>query len=169
LNAGLELAEETIQQLEDTAQAAQDKASEAAAQAQSWVTEHQATLDARTAELLAMPPTEIPLDRDATIESAFSFLDGMKTSLEDGSFSQTELTNLAQLRANTVAGLQTHGGPQLEGLSGMMDQLMTQAARGQVPQARAGMGNFEASLPARPSGPGGGLPGGGPGGGGGLP
>jgi hypothetical protein len=74
-------------------------------------------------------------------------------ALDDDRISQTELADIAQLGANASAGLNAHGGPQLQRLAGSINDITGQIARGQMPQARANVGNLEASLGTRSSRP----------------
>lgn len=150
LSAGVELAEETIAQLEAAAQAAQEKAAVAQTQAQTWVAEFQLKLEARATSVLEVLPDNIPADREAAIESLFVYLELVKGAIGDNKISSLELAEIAQARANSAAGIQAHGGPPLQNLVGQMDQLTVQLAKGQLPAARSGLGGFEASLPDRP-------------------
>ena len=84
---------------------------------------------------------------------AFQYVDTVREGLVDGKITQLELTNIAQLGANAGTGLKTHGSPQLQELSRSIDTITAQLARGQVPQAKAGVGNLEAALGDRPSPP----------------
>lgn len=150
LAAGVELADETLTQLETTAQTIQAKADTVQTQTQTWLTEFQANLEARGTAVLEVLPDNIPADRNATIESLFTYLDLVKTSLADNKISSLELADIAQARANSVAGIEANGGLPLQALAGQMDQLTVQIAKGQLPAARSGLGGFEASLPKRP-------------------
>lgn len=153
LQQGLTLAEETINELEAAAQKASQQAAEAKAQAQGWAEKVKTELDARTAKALSMAPDQIPGDRQAAVQSLFTYVDTLKSAMTDGKFSALEMDSIARAGANAKVGLQQHGGSQLQGLSGMIDGLTTNVARGQLPQLQAGLGGFEASLPARPGRP----------------
>ncbi|RLC86002.1 MAG: hypothetical protein DRI79_10625 [Chloroflexi bacterium] len=151
LDQGLALAEETISQLEATAQAASDKAEEIQARSQEWIQNLQAELEERATTALAVKPTVVATDRRGAILSAFDYVDAVRDSLADDKITSTELANIAQLGANAGASLNAHGGPQLQHLSGSINQITAQIARGQMPQAKANVGTLEASLGARPS------------------
>ena len=77
----------------------------------------------------------------------------MSQSLADNTISSAELANIAQLGANASASLNAQGGPQLQQLSGSINDITAQLARGQAPQAQANLGNLEASLGSLPSKP----------------
>jgi hypothetical protein len=153
LGQGLALAEETITQLETAAQTAGAKAAEVQAQNQAWRQGLQSELETRAAAALAIQPNAIPADREAAIQSAFDYLDAVRESMGDDKISRAELGNIAQLGANASAGLNAYGGPQLQRLAGSVNDITGQIARGQMPQAKAGVGNLEASLGTRPSRP----------------
>ncbi len=153
LQQGLALAEETITQLETAAQAASVKAVQIQAQTQGVLQQLQIELEGRAAAALSVPPNSIATDRRSALLSAFDYVDAVREAQADGRISQTELTDLAQLGANASASLQTHGGPQLQRLSGSIDGITGQIARGQLHQVEASLGSLEASLGARPSRP----------------
>ncbi len=180
LEQGLAVAEESIAQLEAAAQQAQTNAQELQTQAQDMISVLQAEQQGRVDQLSQIQPNNIPADKAAALQSAFDFVDFANTAMGDNKLSMDELTNLAQLGKNTQAGFTSFGGaggagggPDLTQFSGKFDEITTQLARGQMPQARGNIGQFESSLGSRPTpGAGGGLPGSGgglPGAGGGLP
>jgi hypothetical protein len=167
---------EALLQLENAAQQASANLDQVQSQVQAWAQGVQVEREDRANAIASIQPDNVPADRLSTLQSAFSFVDQFHAALGDNKLSRDELNNIAQLGANVSAGLSQHGGLELQGLSSKLNEITQQLARGQVPQARKGIGNFEASLGQRPGGlpqPGSGLPqpGGGlpkPGGGGGL-
>ena len=175
LEQGLAVAEESIAQLEAAAEQAQTNAQELQTQAQDMISVLQAEQQGRVDQLSQIQPNNIPTDKIAALQSAFDFVDFANTAMSDNKLSRDELTNLAQLGKNAQAGFAGFGGtgagPDLTQFSGKFDEITNQLARGQMPQARGNIGQFETSLGSRPSpGAGGGPPGGGgglPGGGGG--
>ncbi len=182
LSQGLTVAQDTITQLEATAQQAQDHASNLQSQAQNLSSTLQKDQQERVNQLSQIQPNNIPTDKISAFQSAFQFVDAAKLAMGDNKLSKDELTNLAQLGANAQAGFRQFGrggaGPDLSQFSGKFSEITTQLARGEMPQARTNVNQFEVSLGQRPSGgnvpggnlPGGGSPGGGlPGSGGGLP
>ena len=174
LSQGLAVAEESIAQLESAAQQAQTNAAELQAQAQDMISVLQADQQGRVDQLSQIQANNIPTDKLSAMQSAFSFVDAANAAMGDNKLSRDELLNLAQLGKNAQSGLQSFGGadrlgPDMTQFSGKFDEITTQFARGQMPQARSNLGQFETSLGSRPdfSGAGGGngpsLPGGGPG------
>jgi hypothetical protein len=172
LEQGLELAQSTIDQLESAAQQAQVKAQAVKDQAQDMLQVVQADQQARVNAINNIQPNNIPTDQIAALKSAFDFIDAANFAMSDNKLSRDELMNLAQLGKNAQAGFQqiggAGGGTGLPGngtldftqLSGKFSEITTQFARGQMPQARSGLGQFEMSLGNRPGGgPGGGSPG----------
>jgi hypothetical protein len=153
LARGLALAEETIAQLEGAAQAASAKAAEIQAQNQAWLHDLQAELETRAADALAVQPDNVAADRRAAILSAFEYVDAVRDGLADSRISQSELIHIAQLGANASASLSAHGTPQLQQLSGSINDITSQVARGQMPQAKASLGSLESALGSRPPRP----------------
>ncbi len=174
LEQGLALAESTITQLETAASEAQTNAEDVKAQAQDMIEVVKADQQSRVDAITNIQPNNIPTDQIAAMQSAFTFIDAANTAMSDNKLSRDELTNLAQLGANAQAGFQNFGGGagpgnvDLSQFSGKFNEITTQFARGQIPQARGGVGQFETSLGNRPNG-GPNLPGGGGPGGPGLP
>lgn len=172
LEQGLAVAEESIAQLEAAAQQAQINAQELRTQAQDMLSVLQADQQGRIDQLSQIQPDNIPTDKLSALQSAFSFVDAVNAAIGDNKLSRDELLNLAQLGKNAQSGFQSFGGadgfgPDLAQFSGKFEEITTQFARGQMPQARGNLNQFEASLGSRPS-PGSGRPGL-PGGGLGLP
>lgn len=178
LEQGLVLAEESIAQLESAAQTAQTNAQELKANAQDMLSVLQADQQGRINQLSQIQANNIPTDKLSALQSAFSFVDAANMAMGDNKLSRDELLNLAQLGKNAQTGFQSFGGadvlgPDMTQFSGKFDEITTQFARGQMPQARGNLSQFESSLGSRPdfsgaggngpSLPGGGLPGGGPG------
>ncbi|MFZ5821331.1 MAG: hypothetical protein ACOYYJ_15655 [Chloroflexota bacterium] len=173
LSQGLAVAEESIAQLEAAAQQAQANAQELRNQAQDTLAVLQADQQNRLDQLAQIQANNVPTDRLSALQTGFQFVDFANSALVDGKMSRDELMGLAQLGANAQAGFQQFGGRaggvgpgadvDLGQFSGRFNEISTQFARGQTPQARSNLGEFERSLGQRPSG----LPGGG--GGPGLP
>jgi len=180
LQQGAAATQEAIAQLESAAQTAQTNAQELKAQAQDMKSVLQADQQGRVDQIANIQPNNIPTDKIAALQSAFEFIDFTKVAMGDNKLSRDELMNIAQLGKNAGAGFQSFGGaglpggPDLSQFTGKFDEITGQFARGQIPQARGGVDQFELSLGSRPNGGGGpGLPGGDgpnlPGGGGGGP
>ena len=149
LSQGLALVEQTLTKLNIAAKNANDKAAQAQAKVQNWAKGLSADLDKRATAALAVKPTQIASNRQGAILSAFDYVDAVRQAMGDDKITVTELTQIAQLGANASAGLKALGGPSLQQVSGSIDMLTSQLARGQVPQAKAGLGSLEASLVAR--------------------
>jgi hypothetical protein len=156
LEQGLVVAQEAITQLETAAQMAQTQAQELKAQAQDMMSQLQLDQDGRVQEILQIQPNNIPTDRISSLQTAFQFLDVGHQAMGDNKISRDELMKLAQLGANAQAGFQSFGGggpaggPDLSQFSGSFNEITTQLARGQMPQARGNLDTFERSLGDRP-------------------
>lgn len=97
LEQGLAVAEESIAQLESAAQQAQINAQELQTQAQDMISVLQAEQQGRVDQLSQIQPDNIPTDKIAALQSAFTFVDFANTAMGDNKLSRDELTNLAQL------------------------------------------------------------------------
>ena len=150
LAAGLELTEETIAQLESAAQAA--TASITQAQAQAWATSWPQQIAGRAQAALEVAPSAIPATLPETLQNAFQYVDLVQGAVGDGKISADELAGIAQMGANVSAGLKAHGGAQFQHLSGAINEVTAQLARGQVSQAQASLGSLEQALGPRPGG-----------------
>jgi DNA repair exonuclease SbcCD ATPase subunit len=164
LSQGLAVAEESIAQLESAAQQVQTNAAELQTQAQDMLSVLQADQQGRISQLSQIQANNIPTDKLSALQSAFSFVDAANAAMGDNKLTRDELLNLAQLGKNAQSGFQNFGGadrlgPDMTQFSGKFDEITTQFARGQMPQARSNIGQFETSLGSRPAG----GPGGGPG------
>ncbi len=165
LSQGLTLAQESIDQLNAAAQQAQVNAQELKTQAQDMISVLQAEQQGRVDQLSQIQANNIPTDKIAALQSAFEFVDFANTAMSDNKLSRDELTNLTQLGKNAQTGLQQFGAAggglgagradmDLTQFSGKFDEITTQFARGQMPQARGNVGQFESALGSRPSRPG---------------
>jgi hypothetical protein len=166
LSQGLTLAQDSIDQLNAAAQQAQTKAQALQTQAQDMLSVLKADQQGRVDQLSQIQPNNIPADKIAALQSAFEFVDFANTAMSDNKLSRDELTNLAQLGKNSQAGFQNFGGAgrggglgagradiDLTQFSGKFDEITAQFARGQMPQARGNVGQFEKSLGTRPNRP----------------
>jgi len=113
----------------------------------------QTQVNTRAANALAVQPNQLATDRQLALQNAFEYLDASRKALADNKITPGELAEIAQLGANAAAGLNAHGGPQLQKLSGSINQLTEQIARGQLAQVQASLGSLEAALGTRPSRP----------------
>jgi uncharacterized phage infection (PIP) family protein YhgE len=163
LQQGLAVAEESIAQLEAAAQQAQTKAQQLQTQAQDMISVLQAEQQGRVDQLAQIQANNIPTDKITALKSAFEFVDFANTAMTDDKLSLDELTNMTQLGKNAQAGFQQFGGAggglgagradvDLTQFTGKFDEITTQFARGQMPQARGNVNQFEGSLGARPEG-----------------
>ncbi|MBN1537462.1 MAG: hypothetical protein JW908_12065 [Anaerolineales bacterium] len=151
LNQGAALAQETIDQLNQAAQQTNVYLTEAQTQAQNWATSLQSNRDDRAQNALAVQPDNVAGDVQSALANAFGFVDGIHLALEDNKLTHDELNGIALLGANASAGLNAQGGPKLQGLSEKINTITMQLARGQVPQAKNSLGDFEALLGKRPA------------------
>ena len=147
---GAEVAVEVLDQLDAAAQVAQEKIPELQEKRDTWLSEHQSEIEGRIAELQNLVPTEVAGNRREAILGAFDYVDAVREGLGDRQLNPTELRNIAQLGVNAQAGLDSFGGPNMQGLSGNIGEITNQLARGQTQQAIGGLGQLEGKLGDRP-------------------
>ena len=146
LEQGVALAEETIVQVESAAQTASTQAQQAQQQAQSLAATYQAQVETLVNEALSTQPNQVPSDPQAALQSVLDFVTTAQQSSADGNISPAELATIAQMGANASAGLNTQSIPQLQQLSGSVNGITEQLARGDVTQAQAGLNQLGGSL-----------------------
>lgn len=148
LETGGEVAAEVINQLQEQNQQAIVKLEEIRSENAVWMQTVKTELDLRAGEFLGIQPNNIASNRLEAITQAMDYLNGVKSSLGDGKISLDELLNISQLGAS--ASLNAYGGPELGGLSGSINNMTAQIARGELPQVKAGLGELEGAIPRRP-------------------
>ena len=150
LASGLALAEETITQLETAAANATTQAAAAQAQAQAWQQLVQAEIANRIVLLDNIQPQTIAATQQEAINQVVTFLSTVQNAFEDETLSLPELTAITQMSADTVASLQSQGGPQLQTLATGIDTATMQMAAGNLNAALVGLNdvnNLVATLP----------------------
>jgi len=146
---GSQNAQAAIEQLNAAAQSASQQASEVQTQVSNLMTKVKSQLDQREQGALAVKPDKVAQNPAEAVESARKFAETFRSALGDKKITPDELNKIAQLGANASAGLKAHGGPQSSESIARIDALTRQAARGQWPQARKGLDEFEGGLPRR--------------------
>jgi acyl-CoA reductase-like NAD-dependent aldehyde dehydrogenase len=150
LTQGAEAASAAVEQLNEAAQTMSTYATAAHADRQELLSTVQADLAGREDAFTNLAATDVADNRADAIRQVYTYLDTVKSALGDRKVDQNEMMQIAQLGAYAQAGILANGGPQLSGIDGLIEGMTRQLARGEWPQARGGLGNFEASLPARP-------------------
>jgi len=151
LEQGLELADDTITQIQSASQTIKENASELQSGKQEWVQSTHEEIQNRITAALSVEPNNVPGSRKEAIQGALSFVDIVHKSLADNQLSFSELSQIAQLGANISAGLNALGNPQLSGLSTSINAIVGQLAGGQIPQARSSIGGLQSALSSLPS------------------
>jgi len=148
---GVEVATEMIDQLSSAAGNIDDKIASLVEKRGTWEDALSVDWENRVSEILNMAPNQVAGNRKDAILSAFDYVDSVRDALGDGNISNAELFNIGQLSANASASIDAVGGLALQGRSGEIDNLTSQLALGQVPQARSSLGALEGVLGNRPS------------------
>ena len=151
LSQGAETASAAIDQLNTTIETAQGVADEVRSKAQEYRDNLPTVLADRENTFSNLAPTEIASDRDGAILQVYAYLDSVKAAFTDRKITPDEMENIAQLAANAKAGINQSGGPLLKNFSGNIDGITRNLSRGDWPSAQRDIGDFEASLPSRPS------------------
>ncbi len=99
---------------------------------------------------LSFSPNQVAGDLPETVQIARNFAEHGQQAMADGQVSAEELANLAQLAANTTASLNAHGGPQLQQLTGSVNNITTQIVRGEMGRAQEGLNGFNNILDSKP-------------------
>ena len=152
LNAGLD---EALIYLETGQAAAQQVSAQLAAAANAgahvqdaaaaWATGLSDLLEKRAREAAEAAPTEVAGTRLGAVSSLRDYLDSVRGALENG-LTQQGISAVSQAGANAAASLEAAGGA-LAGLSGQVEALTTQLARGDVPGARKALPQLEQAIP----------------------
>lgn len=150
MTQGAETASAAIEKLNAAAANIKTKTEETKTKAQGLSEQVKTSLSQRETDALQRKPTQIETDKIGALTQVHDFLDTFKTAFADGKFSPAELNKISQLGANARASLLKTGDPQLAKLSGGIEGLTRNAARGELGGARKGVGSFEKSVPARP-------------------
>jgi hypothetical protein len=146
LAQGMEVHQETIDEIAAIAQGTHEQISNMNAEWEAWATAIQTERDVRLQSVQEMSTSFVPENRAVALNETLNFVDAVRNGLSDYSISQTELLEIAQFGANAVAGLQAHGGPQLQGLAENISTITQNLALGQTPSAINNLGALEGSL-----------------------
>jgi hypothetical protein len=151
LQAGQVLSQETINQVASAAQVASANLTQVHDHMQALTQKATEDRENRTRQAANMGPNaDAPTDLASTLSTAFGFLDQVRGALDDNKLDRDEMFSIAQTGANLSDGLNRHGGKQFQGLSGKVNEITGQLARGQVPHAKKGLNDFEHSLGPKP-------------------
>jgi hypothetical protein len=169
LDAGLTLAEESVDQLEQAAASAAAAAGQMQTQAQALAGTVQTQLqnlpaagnlqeaDAVFAAIIQnTQPQVVAGNQIGAFQSVFTYVDTVRGALGDNAVSAPEMQAIAQAGANAVAGLNAHGGAQFNNLGPALNDVTNAVARGELERARQGLQDVEGRMPSRDtlSGPG---------------
>jgi hypothetical protein len=143
IEQGAEAVTEATEQLDSATESVSQKVTEIQTKAQEWEGEYQHELIKRTENALATLPSQIPGNRQESLESVRTYIDPVRASLDDGILSHIELSNILFAGANASVGLLAHGGPQLKNFSGSINDITSQLATGQLKEVPNSLGSLE--------------------------
>lgn len=150
LAQGSEAVSGAIQWVQSTLPTIQANTAGIRARAQGWLEMLQRELENRVAAALGVEPTEIATNRQEAIQSALAYLAEVRSSLLDSHISQEELSSIAQAGANAIASLKAHGGVLLGKVTGAIEALTAEIARGEWPKVQLNLGALESLLQRLP-------------------
>jgi hypothetical protein len=150
LEQGSQAASAAIEQLNQAAQNASTTIDQIQVESQGWSQKLRTEIEDRAAALQNLQPTEITSDQIGALQQVYEYLDALKVALGDKKISPGELSQITQLGVNANASLNLQNGPKLQGISGKINGLNNQLARGQWSLTSRDLGRLEASLPSRP-------------------
>ncbi len=111
-----------------------------------WMAQLQADLQARPEPYLQLQANEIASNRIAALSMAGEYAASVRSALQDGKLSSVELDGIAQLGANVTASFNSLNLPKDGNISGSINDLTSQLARGQLPQASLHLGQLEGMI-----------------------
>jgi len=114
-----------------------------------WIDTLKGSFELRASEFINLEANQIAGDRIGALNIARDYINSINSSLSDGILSREELFSIAQLGANASASINQFGGPQLNNISGNINNLTGQLARGQLPQAKSSVGELSNLIPRR--------------------
>jgi hypothetical protein len=135
LEAGLELAEDVLDQLNQSAEAAEQWANELQQQSELWQADYDTILEERLQEVGAVPPSEIPGSPDVALQELFAFVQEAENVAADGQLTADEVLALAQQGANVQAGLEAQGLGDLANAVETVPAIVEQVGRGDLAEA----------------------------------
>lgn len=108
-----------------------------------WITALQEDFPTRVEEYLQMQPDQVAGNRLEAFQMAGEYVSSVRDALGDGFLSSSELGNIAQLGANVGASFESLNLPNSSNITGSIDDITGNLARGQLPTASANLGNLE--------------------------
>ncbi len=145
LSEGQATAQAALVQLQAAAAQASSTAQTIQTKVQNWSGAVKAEIDQRANTALNVKPTNVPTDLKGTAQSVSTYISAVHSALGDNKITKTELNTISLDGANAVAGLNAHGGSQFQGLSGSINNVTNQIARGETQNAKSSLGGLEQS------------------------
>ncbi len=131
-------ATEVAGRLDSALATARARATERSERLEEWRERSRATLEA-LGDLARRTPRSRPADLPATLDKLADFGDTLRESLSDGEIDAVEREVLAELGAETAAGLREHGGPLLQRMAEEVERSLDAIERGDWDALREGL------------------------------
>ncbi|MDK2982048.1 MAG: hypothetical protein PWQ55_2395 [Chloroflexota bacterium] len=145
---GGEIAQQTLDNLQQMGQPAAQYASELQNRLPDWRDVRANETGTLVEQALSVAPTDVAGTRAGAIAQLKDYVQSMQTAIGDGRLSLDELHSLSQLGANAAASLSQFNGGDLAGLSDAVTGLTRNFASGQLPELNRGLGSLQNSLPS---------------------
>jgi uncharacterized phage infection (PIP) family protein YhgE len=150
LASGQEVRSDAISELQSQTQDAANQAQQVKDKLGNWNTNVKGDIENRGDKFTTFQPDHIASDRRGTLQLAQDYFAEVRTVLQGGGkITLDQMNTIAQLGANAGASLKSLGGPEMLDLSSRIDGMTRQISRGELPQARQGLGDLERSIPRR--------------------
>jgi hypothetical protein len=143
LASGGVITPEEIAQLKETSQQMNELKASLEGKSSEWMTQLQANLVSRPDQYLQLQANQVADNRMAAFSMAGEYVASVRTALLDGKISGMELDEIAQLGANVTASFNSLNLPKDGAISGSINDLTSQLARGQLPKASLNLGQLE--------------------------
>ncbi|MBI9049560.1 MAG: hypothetical protein JEZ00_09080 [Anaerolineaceae bacterium] len=114
-----------------------------------WLTALQGDLTTRADEYLQLQADQVAGNRIEALAMAGDYITSVRSALGDGVLSNSELNGIAQMGANVGASFNALNLPNNSTISGSINDITGNLARGQIPQASANIGQLEGLIGRR--------------------
>jgi hypothetical protein len=148
LAQGGEIAQQTIDNLQQLGQQAAQHAGEIQDRLPGWREIRMQETDSLVNQALSVLPNNVAETRAGAISQVKEYVQSLQSAVSDGRFSLDELNVISQLGANAAASLSHFGGGDFAGLPEAVNGLTRNFASGQLPELNRGLGSLQNSLPS---------------------
>ncbi|NPV87368.1 MAG: hypothetical protein HPY45_15320 [Anaerolineae bacterium] len=149
VQAGVQVTQQNIEQLQQQVEQAAANAQQMHEQAGAWQTTVKNEISRFEQQFGSLQPNQIAADRLGSIQMCKDYLATVRSALQDNKLTRDEMNVIAQLGANASASVKQFQAPEMANLANKIEGMTHQLSRGELPQARGGLGEIERSIPRR--------------------